>query len=109
MWVSADKLTSVIMSVSCWFAGLFTMLTVFIMRIPSLGVEDIAKILDWIFMAVFPHYSLGMGFSNFYINKLDIDYCINGPINFYALCPEFKILKMPHPCCKGNEESKSFL
>ncbi|XP_070193926.1 phospholipid-transporting ATPase ABCA3-like [Littorina saxatilis] len=80
--------------------GLFTMLTVFIMRIPALDVVDIAEALDWVFMAVFPHYSLGMGFSNFYVNRLDMDYCINGPINFYEACPFARLFNITHPCCK---------
>nr|KAG5699338.1 hypothetical protein BaRGS_004275 [Batillaria attramentaria] len=58
-------------------SGLFTMLTVFILRIPSLDLVDVAEILDWIFMVVFPHYCLGMGFSNFYVNDLDLDYCFD--------------------------------
>lgn len=76
-------------------SGLFTMLTVFIMRIPFLNVVDVAEALDWTFMVVFPHYCLGMGFSNFYVNKLDLDFCFNQGINLPAFCPDPQ-----NPCCK---------
>ncbi|KAK7486553.1 hypothetical protein BaRGS_00022219, partial [Batillaria attramentaria] len=76
-------------------SGLFTMLTVFILRIPSLDLVDVAEILDWIFMVVFPHYCLGMGFSNFYVNDLDLDYCFGQGIDLTLLCPS-----PMNPCCK---------
>nr|KAG5699336.1 hypothetical protein BaRGS_004273 [Batillaria attramentaria] len=42
-------------------SGMFTMLTVVILRIPSVHLSDVAETLDWIFMVVFPHYSVGLG------------------------------------------------
>lgn len=82
------------------------MLTVFIMRIPTLDVVDVADILDWLFMAIFPHYALGMGFSNFYINKLDKDFCDKSfaTVNLTpgVLCPFLKNANIIHPCCPGK-------
>ena len=77
------------------------MMVVFILRIPSLHTEHTADILDWVFMAVFPHYSLGLSFTNMYVNKLDKDACTQGFIDMAALCPFFKEINATNPCCRG--------
>ncbi|KAK3103182.1 hypothetical protein FSP39_017082 [Pinctada imbricata] len=48
--------------------GLATLIAVFVLSIPSLGTEDIAKALDWVFAALIPHYNLGLGIMNVYVN-----------------------------------------
>ncbi|KAL8603343.1 hypothetical protein ACOMHN_039706 [Nucella lapillus] len=90
----------VVLIIFAIISGLFTMMTVFIMRIPTLGVADVAEVLDWVFMAVFPHYSLGTGFSNLYVNKLDKDFCTQFSFNITQFCPVFKQFNQTNPCCK---------
>lgn len=82
--------------------GLFTMMTVSIMRIPSLDVTDVADALDWVFLILFPHYSLGTAFSNLYINKLTTDYCSNVTL---GICELFNRSGIINPCCKGKKKN----
>ena len=45
------------------------------MRIPELKVKAEGDALDWVFIAVFPHYAMGSGFSSLYLNKVGRDAC----------------------------------
>ncbi|XP_076468682.1 phospholipid-transporting ATPase ABCA3-like [Babylonia areolata] len=81
-------------------SGLFTMMTVFILRIPSMGTDDVAKVLDWVFMVLFPHYSLGMGFCNLYVNQMDKQFCIQDGFTPDEYCPIFRLNNKTNPCCK---------
>ncbi|KAK7486554.1 hypothetical protein BaRGS_00022220, partial [Batillaria attramentaria] len=82
-------------------SGMFTMLTVVILRIPSVHLSDVAETLDWIFMVVFPHYSVGSGLSNFYVNHIDLKTCFTPEKGFIPaqLCPD---PTHTNPCCKGE-------
>ncbi|XP_076468817.1 phospholipid-transporting ATPase ABCA3-like isoform X2 [Babylonia areolata] len=81
--------------------GLFTMMAMTILRAPSIGLKDFVETLDLVFMVLFPHYSLGIGFSNMYVNHENREYCINGPIKPPNTCQAFKLKKENNPCCKG--------
>jgi hypothetical protein len=43
------------------FVGIATLIAVFILKLPSLGTEDVASVLDWIFSIISPTYCLGSG------------------------------------------------
>jgi hypothetical protein len=47
--------------------GLATLIAVYILKIPDLGTEDVASVLDWVFSIIFPTYCLGSGIMNVYI------------------------------------------
>jgi hypothetical protein len=38
------------------FVGLATLMAVFILKIPGLGTEDVASVLDWVFSIISPTY-----------------------------------------------------
>ena len=48
--------------------GLATLIAVFVLSIPSLGTEDVAVALDWVFAILIPHYNLGLALMNVYVN-----------------------------------------
>lgn len=56
-------------------AGVATMLVVTILSIPSVDLEDVAKLLTWIFMAIFPQFCLGQGLTDYYSNYQAITAC----------------------------------
>lgn len=81
-------------------SGLFTITIVFILRFPNIELEDVADQLDWIFLVLFPHYGLGVGFAYLYINKENMQFCqMNLPK--VGLCTLYKRMSSPHPCCPG--------
>lgn len=53
--------------------GLFTMLIVFVLRVPSLQLENMAFLLDWLFMVLFPHYAFGVSLSYILIKNKGMD------------------------------------
>ncbi|XP_076468788.1 phospholipid-transporting ATPase ABCA3-like isoform X1 [Babylonia areolata] len=81
--------------------GLFPMIAMNILRDPSIGLKDFVETLDLVFMALFPHYSVGIGFGNMYINHENRKYCINGPIKPPNTCQASKLKKKTNSCCKG--------
>ncbi|XP_071106304.1 phospholipid-transporting ATPase ABCA3-like [Haliotis cracherodii] len=64
-------------------SGVATVLTVGILAIPQLELEDTSRILEWIFMSVLPNFCLGQGLEDFYSNY-----------EFLQICQRFK------PLCK---------
>jgi len=76
-------------------AGIALFMTVNIMTIPRLELQEVARVLDWIFL-VFPHYSLCASINNMYNNYVFNKIC-SGILDFEELC----ILR-PNPCCRGK-------
>ncbi|XP_033746448.1 ATP-binding cassette sub-family A member 3-like [Pecten maximus] len=76
-------------------SGLATLLTVFILQIPSLGAEAVGDGLDWLFTIFIPHYCLGQGLNNIYNNYANLKTCQD--INYEVLCT----LNNTLPCCTG--------
>ncbi|CAF3441243.1 unnamed protein product [Rotaria sp. Silwood1] len=70
-----------------------TLLAVVILSIPQLDLVNVADILEWIFLILFPNFCLGQALNVMYQN-----YVLNG------LCQPIVHLcdKMPNPCCKTN-------
>ncbi|CAM4989746.1 unnamed protein product, partial [Rotaria socialis] len=68
-----------------------TLLAVVILSIPQLDLVNVADILEWIFLILFPNFCLGQALNVMYQN-----YVLNG------LCQPIVHLcdKMPNPCCK---------
>uniref|UniRef100_A0A4W5MXT9 ATP binding cassette subfamily A member 3 n=1 Tax=Hucho hucho TaxID=62062 RepID=A0A4W5MXT9_9TELE len=60
-------------------SGTATFLTVTIMTIPELNLQDLSRNLDKVFL-LFPNYCLGMSFSQFYQNYQFISFCTSNPI-----------------------------
>lgn len=60
-------------------SGTATFLTVTIMTIPELNLQDLSRNLDKVFL-LFPNYCLGMSFSQFYQNYQFITFCTSNPI-----------------------------
>ncbi|ESO85211.1 hypothetical protein LOTGIDRAFT_221435 [Lottia gigantea] len=83
----------VVMIILNVFAGLVTLLAVFILSIEGLGTEDIAEILDWVFVVIFPQYNLGRCFMNIYSNYNNYDNCVKQ--NYPDICN----FVSSHPCC----------
>ncbi|KAK3101854.1 hypothetical protein FSP39_006814 [Pinctada imbricata] len=76
--------------------GLATLMAVFVLQIPDLGVpSEVGDSLDWIFMIFLPNYCLGQGLMNFYTNYEYNDLCIT--LKYKEICPDPKIPY--HPCC----------
>uniref|UniRef100_A0AAY4BFC7 ABC transporter domain-containing protein n=1 Tax=Denticeps clupeoides TaxID=299321 RepID=A0AAY4BFC7_9TELE len=64
--------------------GTATFLAVTIMTIPELGLQDLSRILDKVFL-IFPNYCLGMSFSQFYQNYELINFCTSSAVT-EAIC-----------------------
>ncbi|XP_067672614.1 phospholipid-transporting ATPase ABCA3-like [Haliotis asinina] len=78
-------------------SGVATVLTVGILAIPQLGLENTSRILEWIFMSVLPNFCLGQGLEDFYNNY-----------EFLKICEKFKPLCTIMPtfsCCSGCVDS----
>ncbi|CAF0969125.1 unnamed protein product [Didymodactylos carnosus] len=70
-----------------------TLLAVVILAIPQLNLVNISKILEWIFLILFPNYSLAQAFNDIYSNHEYLKICPG----LSELCP-----LGPNPCCKNN-------
>uniref|UniRef100_A0A8C7LC43 ATP binding cassette subfamily A member 3 n=1 Tax=Oncorhynchus kisutch TaxID=8019 RepID=A0A8C7LC43_ONCKI len=70
-------------------SGTATFLTVTIMTIPELYLQDLSRNLDKVFL-LFPNYCLGMSFSQFYQNYQFITFCTPNPVTT-AFCRAFNI------------------
>ena len=73
--------------------GQATLLAIVILSIPQLDLLDVARVLEWIFIILFPNYCLGQGLNSIYKNAVLIELC--EPL--VPLC-DF----IPNPCCKGK-------
>lgn len=72
-------------------------MAVAILSIPQLDLLDVARILEWIFIAIFPNYCLGQGLSDIYKNSFLNDLC-------EPLVPLCGFIS--NPCCKSKSGSK---
>ncbi|CAF0870807.1 unnamed protein product [Adineta steineri] len=70
-----------------------TLLAIVILSIPQLELLDIANILEWVFLLLFPNYCLGQGLNDIYQNSFLVQLC--EPL--VPLCPF-----LPNPCCKDT-------
>ena len=75
-------------------AGIAVFMTVNIMRLPRLELQDVARVLDWVFI-FFPHYSLCASINNMYNNYVFNEACSD--LYLLALCNY-----RPNPCCRGK-------
>lgn len=83
------------------FTGLATIMAVFTLRVPDLGISaDISDTIDWLFTIFLPNYCLGQSLMNMYVNYEYIDTCTK--LNFETMCA------LPSPpitsCCRGKKE-----
>ncbi|XP_041062157.1 phospholipid-transporting ATPase ABCA3 [Carcharodon carcharias] len=69
--------------------GTASFLAITIMNIPELGLTDLAKILDGVFL-ILPNYCLGQALNDFYQNYQLIAVCTTSPVAEY-LCKAFNI------------------
>lgn len=74
-------------------SGLVTTVAVFIFQIPTIGLDEIALGLDWLFTIFFPNYNMASCFINMYTNYENTQICQAGQ----SLC---KVTR--GPCCKGK-------
>jgi hypothetical protein len=72
--------------------GIAAYMTVNILKLPSLELQDVAKVLDWIFL-FFPHYSLCASVHGLYTN-----YAYNKACAVLVLFPGLCL--QPNVCCK---------
>ncbi|XP_035208285.1 ATP-binding cassette sub-family A member 3-like isoform X2 [Stegodyphus dumicola] len=82
--------------------GIACLLTVTILEIPDLGVEYVAKPLDYTFSILIPNFSLGRAVSNLYQNHQFNKFCNKKEIKLVCdlkIPPVFELVK---PCCKGK-------
>jgi hypothetical protein len=73
-------------------SGIAAYMTVNILKLPSLELQDVAKVLDWIFL-LFPHYSLCASLHGLYTN-----YAYNKACSVVLLFPGLCL--QPNVCCK---------
>lgn len=76
--------------------GVALFMTVNIMSIPSLELQDVARVLDWIFL-VFPHYSLCASINNMYRNYAVSKACYN-VLKIPLVCYQYE----PNACCRDR-------
>ncbi|KAL8611831.1 hypothetical protein ACOMHN_041293 [Nucella lapillus] len=75
--------------------GLLTTISVYILALPALGLTSEAKLLNWVFVVLFPNYCMAKSFMDIYTNYLNIDACSKA---FYTTtCP----VAVAGPCCKS--------
>ena len=81
-----------------YIAGTATILAVAIMSIPQLGLQDLSRALEWVFLIFLPNYCLGQGLEDYYSNyefkDVYLDFCVKQ--KFTSVC---EIL--PNFCCGG--------
>ncbi|KAM9392247.1 phospholipid-transporting ATPase ABCA3 [Pholidichthys leucotaenia] len=70
-------------------SGTATFLAVTIMTIPQLGLQNLAHLLDKVFL-IFPNYCLGMSFSQFYQNYEFLSFCLKDEFT-KDICNDFNI------------------
>jgi ATP-binding cassette subfamily A (ABC1) protein 3 len=75
-------------------AGVAAFMTVNILTIPRLELQNVAEVLDWIFL-VFPHYSLSASINNMY-NNYAFNKACSSLLEFEGVCIR------PNACCKGK-------
>lgn len=83
------------------FLGLATIMAVFTLRVPDLGISaDISDTIDWLFTIFLPNYCLGQTLMNMYVNYEYIDTCTK--LNYETMCA----LKNPPitSCCRGKKK-----
>ena len=73
--------------------GQATLLSVVILSIPQLELVNVADILEWIFLMIFPNFGLAQGLNNIYQNS-----------KIGAVCQNLSLLCYlgPNPCCRGK-------
>ncbi|XP_052767410.1 phospholipid-transporting ATPase ABCA3-like isoform X2 [Mya arenaria] len=77
--------------------GVATILAVAILSIPQLGLQDLSKVLEWIFLVLLPNFCLGQGLEDYYSNyKVGLIY--------NKVCPVLKEFcnELPNPCCQST-------
>ncbi|XP_071081913.1 phospholipid-transporting ATPase ABCA3-like [Haliotis cracherodii] len=75
--------------------GLATLLTSFMLT--TLQKTSEAKVADWIFLLVFPHYNFGKSYMDMYSNYQSLDICSKQ--NYTSLCAT---TTGGNPCCKDS-------
>ena len=73
------------------FPGVATLLAVNILAIPLLGLANLARVLEWVFLTILPHYCLAQGLMDYYSNY-----------EYLGICPlieEVCKVGFPNPCC----------
>ncbi|XP_069101650.1 phospholipid-transporting ATPase ABCA3-like [Argopecten irradians] len=76
-------------------SGMFALLAVFILEIPTLGTENVANALNWIFTILVPHYCLGRALNNIYVNYDVTQTCEQ--FQYQTTC----LFKPDGPCCSA--------
>ncbi|XP_053391292.1 phospholipid-transporting ATPase ABCA3-like [Mercenaria mercenaria] len=78
-------------------SGVATILAVGILRIPQLNLEDLSKVLEWVFLVILPNYCLGQGLEDYYSNykfkAIYEEFCVKDQFENYC---HF----LPNPCCR---------
>ncbi|XP_013411172.1 ATP-binding cassette sub-family A member 3 isoform X2 [Lingula anatina] len=73
-----------------FLSGIATMLAVDILSIPELDLVDLSKVLNWIFLVIFPNFCLGTGLQTMYAlyasNALYDDVCRKNAEIFDFVC-----------------------
>lgn len=68
-------------------------MAVTVLQVPDLGTKEVADVLDWIFIAIFPNYNMAQCFVQMYGNQIALKSCL--PVQ--ATCDI-----IPNPCCKSE-------
>ncbi|CAL4148549.1 unnamed protein product, partial [Meganyctiphanes norvegica] len=82
--------------------GMATLISVTILRIPDLELNDVADMLDWLFL-LFPSYAMASAITDLYTNNRFTDIC-SRPV-FISLC---NIKSFANPCCKSQDNCGDF-
>ncbi|XP_063839916.1 phospholipid-transporting ATPase ABCA3-like isoform X2 [Scylla paramamosain] len=82
--------------------GMATIITVTILRIPDLELQDVAQLLDWIFL-LFPSYAMAAAITDIYSNFRSTEICKQPA--FTLIC---SLNIAPNPCCREESRCGSF-
>jgi ATP-binding cassette, subfamily A (ABC1), member 3 len=72
-----------------------------ILTLPQLGLVNVSNILEWIFLLIFPNFSMGQALIDLYNNYQITNLCESGPLAPVSLCSIF-----PNPCCIHLNKNK---
>ena len=78
-------------------SGLVFLMAVYILSIPSLGTENISKVLEWIFLITMPNFDVGSALMDMYSNSLYKDACAK----VEPFC-QYMPANMTFGCCPGK-------
>lgn len=87
-------------------ASQITIVAVYFLQLPALGLADQGDLLEWIFLILLPNFAFGQSLTDLYTNYENNDFCLREQViipglnsSYYKLCSG---IFPTNPCCGVN-------